>query len=63
MDNVGKPPRERAARALCNLDGHAPDKMFDGQPIWISYLSQVDVVLRVALGDDAWAAMMKAERD
>ena len=30
--------------------------------MWRSYLPQVDVVLRVVLGDDAWAAMVEAER-
>lgn len=62
MTRPSKPPRERAARALCNLDGNAPDTMFEGYPMWVSYLPQVDAVLRVALGDEAWRAMVGAER-
>ncbi|TXH26487.1 MAG: hypothetical protein E6Q99_04575 [Elusimicrobia bacterium] len=57
-----KPPRERAARALCNLDGNIPDITFQGSPMWVSYLPQVDAVLRVALGDEAWAAMVEGEK-
>lgn len=30
--------------------------------MWVSYLPQVDAVLRVALGDGAWQAMVEAER-
>lgn len=62
MTRREKFPRERAARALCNLDGHIPDVTFEGAPMWRSYLPQVDVVLRVALGDQTWAAMVEAER-
>lgn len=61
MTSRPKPPRERAARALCNLDGHPPDITFEGAPMWVSYLPQVDTVLRVALGDEAWEAMVKSE--
>ncbi|SED50289.1 hypothetical protein SAMN05519105_4139 [Rhodobacter sp. 24-YEA-8] len=30
--------------------------------MWKSYLPQVDAVLRVALGSEAWQAMVEAER-
>lgn len=30
--------------------------------MWASYLPQVDAVLRVVLGDEAWLAMVEAER-
>jgi hypothetical protein len=33
----------------------------DGQPMWVSYLPEVDVVLKVALGEEAWAAIKAAE--
>ncbi|NPD16949.1 hypothetical protein HOY34_17285 [Xinfangfangia sp. D13-10-4-6] len=56
-----KPPREKAARALCELDGHAPETRFEGGPMWASYLPQVDAVLRAALGADAWRAMVDTE--
>lgn len=62
MTSRPKSPRERAARALANLDGHAPDIMFEGKPMWRSYLPTVDAVLRVALGDEAWAEMVKGEK-
>ena len=38
-------PRERAARALCELRGNLPDAMMNGEPVWKSYLDEVDVVL------------------
>lgn len=56
-----KPPRERAARALCERDGNPPDAKMDGRPMWESYLPEVDAVLRAALGDDGWAAMVENE--
>ncbi|MFT4148659.1 MAG: hypothetical protein QM656_00560 [Paracoccaceae bacterium] len=57
-----KPPRERAARALCNLDGNPPDANFEGVPMWKSYVPQVDAVLRVVLGDEVWQEMVEAEK-
>lgn len=30
--------------------------------MWVSYLPTVDAVLRVALGDEAWAAMVEGEK-
>ncbi|WP_031304864.1 hypothetical protein [Sphingobium quisquiliarum] len=38
-------PIERAARALCKLDGHSEDGVRDGEPLWESYVSQVRAVL------------------
>lgn len=38
--------REIAARALCEFEGQAPDAMFEGRPMWMSYLEEVDVVLK-----------------
>ena len=57
-----RPPREHAARALCHMDGHPPDTRFEGAAMWASYLPQVDMVLRTVLGDDAWMAMVEAEK-
>lgn len=62
MRAVIRYPREKAARALCHLDGRIPDVTFRGEPMWVSYLPQVDTVLRVTLGDDAWSAIVQAER-
>jgi len=63
MSRKTRPPREQAARALCKLDGNPENINYDGEPMWRSYLVQVDMVLRTALGSDAWVAMVEAERD
>ncbi|QBR36065.1 hypothetical protein ETW23_07840 [Leisingera sp. NJS201] len=57
------PGRERAAKALCELDGHPPNAKMDGAALWVSYLPEVDAVLRAVLGDEAWAAIKEAEAD
>lgn len=44
--------RERAARALCRLEGNPEDIRFEGKPMWESYLPEVDAVLLAALGQD-----------
>lgn len=38
-------PRERAARALCALNGNPKNMLFQGEPMWMSYLREVDAVL------------------
>lgn len=38
-------PIERAARALCQLDGHPDAEERKGKPLWRSYLPQVRAVL------------------
>lgn len=40
-----KPPRELAARALCRFHDLPEDTQFEGKPMWMSYLDEVDVVL------------------
>ncbi len=57
-----KSPRERAARALCKLDGNSPDVTFLGRPMWTSYLPEVDAVLRSVLGENSWTAMIEVEK-
>lgn len=49
-----KPPRERAARALCRFNGVPEDTRFEGKPMWESYLPEVDVILEAALATDQW---------
>jgi hypothetical protein len=49
-----KSPRERAARALCRLDGNPEDATYQGRPMWMSYLLEVDAVLGSALDDRTW---------
>ncbi|MCB5411503.1 hypothetical protein [Pseudogemmobacter faecipullorum] len=61
MANLPKPPRERTARALCAHHGLPPDVTFEGRAMWLSYLPQVDAVLRTALRDEDWAVMVEAE--
>lgn len=38
--------REIVARALCRHDGNPENTMFEGLPMWMSYLDQADAVLR-----------------
>mgnify|MGYP003583455326 CR=1 FL=1 len=38
-------PIERAARALCELEGNPPGATMDGKPLWRDYLLEVRVVL------------------
>lgn len=51
---AAKPPRERAARALCRLNGVPEASTFEGEPMWRSFLDQVDAVLEAALSPDEW---------
>ena len=62
MTKHKRPPREQAARALCTLYGNPANITFYGEPMWRSYLQEVDTVLRVVLGHDAWEALVEAER-
>lgn len=57
MTRKRKSPRELAARALCQHHGHPPDTKMDGQPMWASYLDEVDTVLKAALGEEAWRSL------
>ena len=47
-------PRERAARALCRRAGNSENTTFEGRPMWMSYIDEVDVVLEAALEPDEW---------
>lgn len=49
MTSRQRPARERAARALCRFHGNPEDTMFEGRPMWESYLPEVEAVLE-ALG-------------
>lgn len=55
-----KPPRERAARALCRLHGLPEDTRFEGRPMWQSYLPEVDAVLSAALAPEEWERIKDA---
>lgn len=47
-------PRERAARALCRFNDVPENTVFEGRPMWESFLPEVDVVLESALSGDDW---------
>jgi len=61
MMHKPKSARERAARALCELDGHPPDIKMDGSPMWKTYLPEVDAVLQAALSKENWDRLVAAE--
>jgi len=44
------------------MEGHPPDILVGGGPMWANYLPQVDEVVRVVLGENAWSAMVEAEK-
>lgn len=46
-------PIERAARALCKLDGHVEDGECEGKPLWRCYLPQARAVLE-AIHEPSW---------
>lgn len=54
-------PRERAARALCHLSGNPEGTLYNGEPMWKSYLEEVDTVLRAALSEQDWDAMRRLD--
>jgi hypothetical protein len=39
-------PLERAARALCSLDGHLENATMAGKPLWQDYLPEARAVLQ-----------------
>lgn len=45
MPKKPKSDWEKAARALCRYDGHPEDIMFEGKPMWMSYLGEAKAVL------------------
>lgn len=49
-----KPPRERAARALCRMNRVPEDTKFEGRPMLESYMDEVDTVLKAALSPEEW---------
>lgn len=61
MTSTAKPPRERAARALCKLHGHLPDTRFEGKAMWESYLDEVDAVIASAMGAEVLRQLKDAE--
>lgn len=40
---------EKAARALCTFNGQPENTMYNGRPMWMSYLAEAKAVL-VAIG-------------
>ncbi|MBB4407113.1 hypothetical protein GGE29_002755 [Agrobacterium tumefaciens] len=56
-----RPPRERAARALCRLSDVPENTKFNDRPMWESFLPEVDAVLEAALGADELERMKRDE--
>lgn len=55
-----KPIRERAARALCKLNNLPADSKMEGEPIWKSYLPEVDAVLQAVVSKESWESVKDA---
>ena len=55
-------PRERAARALCKLDGYPENSRINGVASWRCYLFQVDTVLRAALSEEEWHRILDHDK-
>lgn len=55
-----KPPRERAARALCSYFGVPENIVRDKKPMWTQYFEMADAVLQAALSPEEWERV-KAE--
>lgn len=60
MPRTPKPPRERAARALCSHFGVPENIVRDKKPMWTQYLDMADAALQAALSPEEWDRM-KAE--
>lgn len=59
MEAALKDPRELAARALCSK-AHLPENTkFEGKPMWMSYLDEVETVLNAVKYDDLVASLAK----
>ena len=56
------PPRECAARALCQFAGLPENTMFEGKPMWQNYLPEVDIVLKAALTAENWDRLIQDEQ-
>lgn len=54
-------PIERAARALCKLEGHPENIKFEGKPMWQSYVPQALAVIHALHEPDQQMAEAGAE--
>lgn len=54
-------PLERAARALCTLDGNHEDAKIDGKPVWRNYLPGAQAALTSAKME--WRPIKSAPQD
>jgi hypothetical protein len=54
-------PRERAARALCASKNLPENTKFQGEPMWRSFLEEVDIVLKAALPSEEWERLKKED--
>lgn len=53
-------PRERAARALCNLRGLPENALTEGRPMWQSLLPEVDAVFEAILSPEECERLRKS---
>ncbi|PWE56795.1 hypothetical protein DEM27_10560 [Metarhizobium album] len=60
MTRKPKPPRERAARALCSYFDIPENIARDKKPMWTQYLDMADAALQAALSPEEWEKI-KAE--
>lgn len=51
-------PLERVARALCRADGNPENTMFEGKPMWTSYLRDASIVM-VALALEPLTSILR----
>ena len=56
-----QPPRERAARALARFNDVPENIPFENEPMWESFLPEVDAVLEAALGEVELERMKRDE--
>lgn len=54
-----RPPRERAARALCDFYSLDPDQIERDLPRWERHLPEVDTVLMAALTLEDWLRIQR----
>ncbi|WP_088471892.1 hypothetical protein [Sphingopyxis witflariensis] len=54
-------PLERAARALCRLDGHPENATMDRKPLWADYLPEARAVLQ-AIREPSVSMLSAADR-
>jgi len=60
MAKKQQPDWEKAARALCTFEGVPENTLYNGRPMWMSYLGEAKAVL-VAIGRFEDDSSLRAE--